>query len=36
MYLIVAACLVMTWVITDLRRHMPHTTPVCHDYSDMN
>jgi hypothetical protein len=36
MSLIIAACLVMTKAITDLRRHMPHATPVCHIHGDMN
>jgi hypothetical protein len=36
MYLIFAACLAMTKAITGLRRHMPHATPVCHIYGDMN
>jgi len=36
MYRILAAILVMTHVITDLRRHMPHTTPPCHNKGDMN
>jgi hypothetical protein len=36
MSLIIAACLAMTKAITGLGRHMPHATPVCHIYGDMN